>query len=1633
MQSKIRILFSIEAADRWIFQAYKQFFDLLDQNTCYEMFCTVYGVKERKELLGEYNVIDYEKISHDGVNLLTDGLFLSTCEELSRQAHKSSLWNPPEQILKRLSLFKVVLSLLQPDIVIAWNGMADIRRMVRQLLSELGIPFFYAEKGMLPDSWYIDEQGINARCSLDSSSFEQTIDSEEGTRIEDYIKDIVKSGSSAWEQPSRIAGEHTLKEKLGIDPDLNLIFFPGQVDEDVNITTFSPFKNVAEAVRLVAESMPAKTVLVVKPHPKAKENSQKQLSELTEKYKNLVVVKDANVWDLIEISDLVISINSTVAFESLLKKKKVVLLGRSVLSKTSLLEKVDRADLKRQMQDYLSASFESLIDYSRVLSFVKFLKDDYYIFRDSAHLPAGIEQKLAHRAKSVSPKIFTRDVLMSMFYKGISQQRFLNNPAHTVKAESTTSKQSTPKLSVILTTYNRPKLLEKTLVGFANQTASKEDFEIIVVDDGSQPPVKRIAEEFCDRINVVYLRQENKGLAAARNTGIKAAKGQIVLFSDDDDVPAPDLIAEHLRSHQEHPDERIAVLGHLDWHSDLQVTPLMHYITHVGGEYFGYDKLQDGQFYNVWKWWGGLISAKRSLLKSVEGPFDSRLRFGYEDTELVCRLWDKDIKILYNAQAKSFILRPVDFEGFCRRRYMQGQALYRVASAHPEIIIPRYGLQDAAHLYHSRYARSLQEWADKVIKFEPVLNERVKRQDPEYDKLMQSVYTLYRECFIGYWLKGYVEQMQAVEGGAVSLSEPVNSEAECNPVLTEAADKSASSHTNLEPDCNQPIVYPTTAPLRIAFVSSFVPVFDRGSSDVRNYQILKILTASGVKVDYLYSARTKDDSRYKAAFDGAVTFIEIPQTVNGFGDYLHFNNVKKLDYVWITNLWMVPFFDFAVRLTQWLKHNRPQTKVIIDTMDFHYKKFKRKFDISHDSQDLVQAEQFLEAEKKLYPLADMVLTVTDVEKRDIIQNVGSHCNISVVPNIHKVFTQEPEFEQRRHICFLGSFGINHNADAVIWFLREVFPLIVAEAPEIEFHILGFNNEKFRDKLQQNPNVKVIGYVEDAESAVANYRLFVCPMRYGAGMKGKLGTAAATGTPIVTTTVGAEGFDFVDGQNCFIADRPEDFARKCLHLLSDAPLWKQFSRKAKEMVGRKFSIKAASERICALLQPTTALEGADKVPARAVAEPVPPIYSVPADARVSPKVSIITSCHNCETFLAECLDSIRNQTMHQWELFLLDDGSTDGTRAIIEEYCRMDDRIRPYYFQSNEGPYVRRNFAIQRANSDFIVIQDADDIMSPVKLEILYNEITKDRQLAVVGSFYRIFLEEFKGPVHTDCIALPTTHDEIMEQYFSALYICWHGSAIIRKSLFETIGLYDNNPFGSDTLLLAKAAEYAMHSREIRFKNIPTYLTIKRERASSQQGTLPPVNPKSRRARFRIYWLHKLLKIKEKLQKNPALDIKIELRNCKCDAFMERYGSFFEHWESEPLGSNVISRLLNTAMIFFNNRRYVTSITTLNGIEVSLSDIAKRFKNFDLLRAIAFLAIDMRKQSLMYLNREIQNHKNPAAEQFISDYFEGPHFAKRSQNGNPEKQSRTDVQKWCAEHSDLYDLQMIDTQAVAQNV
>jgi glycosyltransferase involved in cell wall biosynthesis len=385
----------------------------------------------------------------------------------------------------------------------------------------------------------------------------------------------------------------------------------------------------------------------------------------------------------------------------------------------------------------------------------------------------------------------------------------------------------------------------------------------------------------------------------------------------------------------------------------------------------------------------------------------------------------------------------------------------------------------------------------------------------------------------------------------------------------------------------------------------------------------------------------------------------------------------------------------------------------------------------------------------------------------------------------------------------------------------------------------------------------------------------------------------------------------------------------------------------------------------------------------------------------PKVTVVTVCRNGQRYLKECVESILGQTMADWELLLIDDGSTDGSERLIDDFTRQDARIKPYRFPDNCGPYVRRNFAIRQAASEFIVIHDVDDIMDPVKLERLYQEINRDDALAMVGSYHRTFLDEFHDLEHTEPCELPVDHDAIAACCASWRAGISHGTAIIRKALFDTIGLYDENPFAADTFWSAKLALYAETGAPAKMANLPEYLTLIRIHAGSQTQLLPVFDPRGRRVRYRLYCECKLRRIRENWRAQPRLDVAAELRNCTCADFLTRFKAKIIQWESETLSADFVNDLLAGALSCFRQRAYVSCVSILNGLDVMQRDIARRVPGFDLLRAMAFHASGLRAQSLIHVRREIENHDSPMAGRFLHD----------SQEQGPSM----DVRSWCLQH------------------
>jgi glycosyltransferase involved in cell wall biosynthesis len=242
--------------------------------------------------------------------------------------------------------------------------------------------------------------------------------------------------------------------------------------------------------------------------------------------------------------------------------------------------------------------------------------------------------------------------------------------------------------SVVIPTYNRAHLLGRVLESFARQTADLASFEIIVVDDGSTDDTEATWRAYADRLDTRYVRLEHTGSAAAKNAGIGAARGELIMFADDDDLAGPELVREHFRVHTDHPAPEVGVLGYGTWDRALPITELMYYVTEVGQFLSSYRKLRHGDVLDYHHFWSGRVSLKRRLLLK-SGGFDTELP-ALEDVELGYRLSGLGLRIIFNRRAENHMLRAFDFDGFCRRCERTGRGLARFRVLHPGPVANEY-------------------------------------------------------------------------------------------------------------------------------------------------------------------------------------------------------------------------------------------------------------------------------------------------------------------------------------------------------------------------------------------------------------------------------------------------------------------------------------------------------------------------------------------------------------------------------------------------------------------------------------------------------------------------------------------------------------------------------------------------------------------------------------------------------------------------------------------------------------------------------------------------------------------------------------------------------------------------------
>ena len=347
-------------------------------------------------------------------------------------------------------------------------------------------------------------------------------------------------------------------------------------------------------------------------------------------------------------------------------------------------------------------------------------------------------------------------------------------------------------------------------------------------------------------------------------------------------------------------------------------------------------------------------------------------------------------------------------------------------------------------------------------------------------------------------------------------------------------------------------------------IDALTPEPARDSGSLRMVNIMQLLHGMGWRITFMADNRQSSDTEIANLGRIGVEVLCQPWSPS-LANWLQ-REGAGLDAVMLCRHYVAaPNLDLVRRLA-------PHARVLFDTVDLHFLRERRAAEHSGSAAQARQAETSRQRELALINSADVTLVVSPVEL-ELLRKEAPQAQVELVSNVHEVFGRRGEFSTRSGLVFVGGFGHPPNKDAVHWLLTDIFPLIRARRPDITLHLIG---DMPIDELRPlaGEGVELHGRVPDLSPWMDGCRISLAPLRYGAGVKGKVNMAMSHGLPVVATSIAAEGMFTRDGENLLLADDAPSFANAVLRLYDDEALWNHLSTASLDNVQQHFSFDAA---------------------------------------------------------------------------------------------------------------------------------------------------------------------------------------------------------------------------------------------------------------------------------------------------------------------------------------------------------------------------------------------------------------------------------------------------------------------------
>jgi len=356
---------------------------------------------------------------------------------------------------------------------------------------------------------------------------------------------------------------------------------------------------------------------------------------------------------------------------------------------------------------------------------------------------------------------------------------------------------------------------------------------------------------------------------------------------------------------------------------------------------------------------------------------------------------------------------------------------------------------------------------------------------------------------------------------------------------------------------------------RVLWVEACLLTPDQDSGSLRTIRLLRILVRMGCKVTFVADNLDGAEPYRSQLSSEGIEVIHAP----------HFSNVEaflrrhgsEFDVVTLCRHYI------AIQHIDTLREVNPRAKIWFDTIDLHYLRLRRQFELDGKKSTRNQSELAYREEMAVIKQADITVVVSEVEVDELLREAPT-AKVMVVSNIHEVSQTEIKRVDRRGVMFVGGFQHPPNIDAVEYYAEQIWPVFRKLCPDVPTYIIG---SRMPDRLRQmgvEHGLEMLGFVEDLTPYYDTCVLSIAPIRYGAGVKGKVNQALSFGLPVVGTPVALEGMGLINREHVLIESEPESFAAAMAEAYSDDSLWCRLSRDGRLSLEGRFTPKVAQDAL-----------------------------------------------------------------------------------------------------------------------------------------------------------------------------------------------------------------------------------------------------------------------------------------------------------------------------------------------------------------------------------------------------------------------------------------------------------------------